>query len=45
MTFSVYHINSKLPQWVTKTNVQEQWKCFKVYLAAAMNEGNVKEMK
>ena len=45
MTISMYHIDRKLLRWVTKTNWQELWKGFKVYLAAAMNEGNVKEIK
>ena len=45
MKFSMPYMNRKLLQWVTKTNWQGQCKYFKVYLAAAMNEGNVKEIK
>ena len=45
MKFSMYHTARKPLQWATKTNWQEQWKCFKVYIVAAMNEGNVKKIK
>ena len=45
MKCSLYHIDRKLLQWITKTNWQEQPECFVVYLAAATNEDSVKEMK
>ena len=45
MKFSMYHMDGKLLQWANKINLQEKWKYFKIYLAAAMNEGNVKDIK